>query len=169
VSDRAEVLADQVGELRVALNQWRTWAQFVWLGGGPVVGTDEELQASICAQFDALELAKSEWKALAAIGTWHKDCRPNRHQAAQELLKSQAVINKLADRIAELEAAQSDPARVQSVEEHPSIGSATETSSSLIRTVLPERITEQTKTDELSRIGNADVDPPLPYRREGRG
>jgi hypothetical protein len=34
---------------------WRSWAQFVYLGGGPVNGTDSELQAAVCAAQDARE------------------------------------------------------------------------------------------------------------------
>jgi hypothetical protein len=50
------------------------------------------------------EQARDEARTLAQVGTWHNECRPNRHMAARELAKSQAVINKLADRISELEA-----------------------------------------------------------------
>ncbi len=32
---------------------WRGWAQLVYLGGGPAVGTDGELRAAVCAAQDA--------------------------------------------------------------------------------------------------------------------
>ncbi len=47
----------------------------------------------------ALKASRDEYRALAKVGPWCNDCRPNRHKAAQELLKSQAVIDKLADTI----------------------------------------------------------------------
>jgi hypothetical protein len=47
---------------------------------------------------------RNTYKTLAGIGAWHNDCRPNRQQAARELQKSQAIIDKLADRITALEA-----------------------------------------------------------------
>lgn len=50
------------------------------------------------------EAEAAELRTLAQIGTWHKDCRPNRHMAARELQKSQAIINQLADTITELRA-----------------------------------------------------------------
>lgn len=56
------------------------------------------------AQLTTLAQARDEYRTLAKIGTWHNDCRPNRQQAVREIEKSQAVINKLADRISELEA-----------------------------------------------------------------
>ena len=47
---------------------------------------------------------RDDYRTLAEIGTWHKDCRPNREMAARELAKSQAIINKLADEITQLQA-----------------------------------------------------------------
>jgi hypothetical protein len=57
---------------------------------------------------DALESQQkeiAELQTLAKIGTWHDECRLNRQQAARELQKSQAVIDKLADEIKSLNAA----------------------------------------------------------------
>lgn len=51
---------------------------------------------------------RDAFKALTKVGTWHDDCRPNRQQAGRELAKSQAVIDKLADRISVLEQALAD-------------------------------------------------------------
>lgn len=34
------------------LQRWRGWAQFVYLGGGPVTLTDDELRAAVCAAHD---------------------------------------------------------------------------------------------------------------------
>jgi hypothetical protein len=65
--------------------------------------THFELLVDCAAEIDRLREQCDEYKVLAAVGTWHADCRPNRQKAAQELLKSQAVIDKLADRISELE------------------------------------------------------------------
>jgi predicted transcriptional regulator len=70
-----------------------------------------ELAASVSRSRDYLrvqlqvaEQARDEARTLAQIGTWHNECRPNREMAARELAKSQEVIDKLADRISELEA-----------------------------------------------------------------
>lgn len=35
------------------LKRWRDWAQFVYLGGGPVTLPDAELRAAVCASHDA--------------------------------------------------------------------------------------------------------------------
>lgn len=56
------------------------------------------------ARCAALAAERDEYKALAKVGPWHNDCRPNRHMAARELLKSQAVNDKLADTITSLNA-----------------------------------------------------------------
>jgi hypothetical protein len=56
-------------------------------------------------QFATLRTERDEYRTLAAIGTWHAECRPNRHMAARELQKSQAVIDKLADTISALRTA----------------------------------------------------------------
>lgn len=71
---------------------------------GSITGTiyDKGLLAEIAlqrARAEQAEAKRDEYKALAAVGPWHNDCRPNRHKAAEELQKSQAIINKLADRI----------------------------------------------------------------------
>lgn len=60
-----------------------------------------------CAAADLLEAQAQradEYKALANVGTWHNDCRLNRQQAARELLKSQAIIDKMADAVSALTA-----------------------------------------------------------------
>lgn len=65
----------------------------------------EKSSVSEAAPVDALTamtLERDTYRTLAAIGTWHNDCRPNRHMAARELEKSQAVIDKLADTISAL-------------------------------------------------------------------
>jgi len=51
---------------------------------------------------EAAERERDEFKTLANIGIWHDDCRPNRHMAARELAKSQAIIDKLADTVSTL-------------------------------------------------------------------
>lgn len=48
----SDVDADEVEAMRAALESWRAWAQFVWLGGGPVSATDEELRRRICEVAD---------------------------------------------------------------------------------------------------------------------
>ncbi len=35
-----------------ALTAWRAWAQFVFLGGGPVVDDDTTLQRKVCEQWE---------------------------------------------------------------------------------------------------------------------
>lgn len=40
-------------ELAKALTTWRSWAQFIFQGGGPVSGSDAELRAAVCAAYDA--------------------------------------------------------------------------------------------------------------------
>jgi hypothetical protein len=44
---------DQARALQRQLDAWRTWAQFVYGGGGPVTGTDDELRTMIGARQDA--------------------------------------------------------------------------------------------------------------------
>ncbi len=58
----------------------------------------------LIAEVEKLRVENQELRTLAKIGTWHNECRPNRHQAARELEKSQAIINKLADTISDLRA-----------------------------------------------------------------
>lgn len=53
----------------------------------------------LLAHLATVQQERDEYRTLAAIGVWHEDCRPNRHMAARELAKSQAVIDKLADTI----------------------------------------------------------------------
>jgi hypothetical protein len=53
---------------------------------------------------DKLKAERDEYKALASIGKWHDECRPNRHMAAETIQKQQAVIDKLADTITQLRA-----------------------------------------------------------------
>lgn len=43
--------------------------------------------------------ATPENRTDRCIGAWHDDCRPNRHQAADEIRKSQARIDQLADTV----------------------------------------------------------------------
>lgn len=54
----------------------------------------------LLAAISSLQAENTELKTLAKVGAWHDGCRPNREMAARELLKSQAVIDRLADRIA---------------------------------------------------------------------
>ena len=41
-----------VPALVAALEAWREWAQFVWLGGGPPEGTDDDLRRRVCEAAD---------------------------------------------------------------------------------------------------------------------
>lgn len=52
----------------------------------------------------ALRTSRDEYQALASVGTWHRDCRPNRKKAAEEIQKSQQRIDALATALAEREA-----------------------------------------------------------------
>lgn len=64
----------------------------------------EKIIHPLIAEVERQRIEIRELRTLAKIGTWHNDCRMNRKQAAQELEKSQAVINKLADTVSQLEA-----------------------------------------------------------------
>lgn len=49
----------KVTALEAALQKWREWAQFVYLGGGPLsLPDDEALRTAVCAVQDAREAAK---------------------------------------------------------------------------------------------------------------
>jgi hypothetical protein len=58
---------DEVEAMRAALKSWRTWAQFVWLGGGPVTVDDDELRRRICqaADIDVAEATPERQAYLA--------------------------------------------------------------------------------------------------------
>lgn len=50
-----------------ALTSWRTWAQFVFLDGGPVTLDDDALRAAVCDRWDKEKTElRSERDALAA-------------------------------------------------------------------------------------------------------
>lgn len=66
-----------------------------------VQASETDFHALVEQRDRALE-ERDTYRTLAAIGAWHKDCRPNREMAAREIQKSQAVINKLADTITAL-------------------------------------------------------------------
>lgn len=51
-----------------------------------------------------LRASRDQYKALASVGTWHEDCRPNRRKAADEIQKSQQRIDTLATDIQALTA-----------------------------------------------------------------
>ncbi len=53
--------------------------------------------ARVTAEREEARTSRDEFKALASVGTWHKDCRPNRHKAADEIQKSQQRIDTLAE------------------------------------------------------------------------
>lgn len=108
------------GDVRALLEQWRKRADAVEGNGDYAIDIRvannirdcaDELEAAALRRLGAPqdeEIARlkqeiRELRTLANIGTWHEDCRPNRHQAAREIEKSQEIINKLADRITELE------------------------------------------------------------------
>ncbi len=48
-------------------------------------------------KLQAVTQERDEYKALASVGTWHKDCRPNRKKAAEEIQKSQHRIDVLVE------------------------------------------------------------------------
>lgn len=62
---------------------------------------DEEIRL-LKVMLQVANRERDQYQTLAAIGTWHRECRPNREMAARELQKSQAIIDKLADTITEL-------------------------------------------------------------------
>ncbi len=51
-----EEYLEALREERLALSRWRGWAQFVFLGGGPVTKTDDELRTAICEAYDAASI-----------------------------------------------------------------------------------------------------------------
>jgi hypothetical protein len=44
---------EQAQALQAQLDAWRSWAQFVFGGDGPVVGPDDMLRTWVCAKYDA--------------------------------------------------------------------------------------------------------------------
>lgn len=58
--------------------------------------------SELTAECERLRASRDEYKALASVGTWHKDCRPNRRKAAEEIQKSQQRIDALAAEVARL-------------------------------------------------------------------
>lgn len=54
-------LQQQLGEQTARVNRWRGWAQFVYLGGGPAEGTDNELQKRVCGNQDEHVAAARRW------------------------------------------------------------------------------------------------------------
>jgi hypothetical protein len=50
--DALKQAATVIRQLATDLDAWRTWAQFVFLGGGPVTSTDTELRDLICRAID---------------------------------------------------------------------------------------------------------------------
>lgn len=42
----------EIERLSGALRAWRAWAQFAWLGGGPVEQSDAELRRAVCDRVD---------------------------------------------------------------------------------------------------------------------
>jgi chromosome segregation ATPase len=67
-----------------------------------IVERHSALRQSAEQRLEAAERERDAYRALAKIGIWHDDCRPNRHMAARELAKSQAIIDKLADTVSAL-------------------------------------------------------------------
>lgn len=47
-----EALVAEVERLRKELHRWRDWAQFVYLGGGPLCGDDDMLRSRVCETHD---------------------------------------------------------------------------------------------------------------------
>ena len=45
-------LLAELARLDERVEHWRSWAQFIWLGGGAPVGTDKELQRRACEASD---------------------------------------------------------------------------------------------------------------------
>lgn len=93
----ARAITDALGMAEDAVTQWRD-------------------------QLAAMTVQRDEYKALASVGTWHADCRPNRRKAAEEIAKSQAIINKLADEIAALKSSSPSPQTWQPISTAPKDG-----------------------------------------------
>jgi hypothetical protein len=70
--------ADRLAAMESALKQWRGWAQFVYLGGGPVTDDDDTLRNRVCETHDqetvplrsALERLIQQWRKDA--DDWEK-------------------------------------------------------------------------------------------------
>jgi cell division protein FtsB len=45
--------AEQIATLQARLDNWRRWARFVYKDGGPVTGSDSDLQKAVCETHDA--------------------------------------------------------------------------------------------------------------------
>lgn len=63
-------LEAELVQLRADLSAWRSWAQFVWLGGGEPIESDDELRQRMCEEADrglaaALELFVDKVNARA--------------------------------------------------------------------------------------------------------
>lgn len=55
---------EQLHLYREELDRWRSWAQFVFLGGGPLTMNDDELRQAVCQKFDDEKaLHDPEWAA----------------------------------------------------------------------------------------------------------
>ena len=53
MSDHPRTLEQEmIDALARELSRWRGWAQFVFLNGGPVKLTDDELRAAVCEKYD---------------------------------------------------------------------------------------------------------------------
>lgn len=70
-----ELEAERV-QLRADLSAWRSWAQFVWLGGGEPIGSDDELRQRMCEEADrvladALDLFVDRVNARAETDVEH--------------------------------------------------------------------------------------------------
>lgn len=52
--------ASAVRQVVKALDDWRSWAQFVCLGGGPVTATDAVLREAVCETHDSETLAVAQ-------------------------------------------------------------------------------------------------------------
>jgi len=90
-------------EAETALKQWRSWANFVFLKGGPPLGTDAELQKRVCEQWDAdvaasrsLETA-SELKRLRQENKTFECMLPPLHAKIAEL-KAQLAASDAPER-----------------------------------------------------------------------
>ena len=96
--ESAAQLAFRVVKLEDALEHWRSWAQFVYLGGGPVTKPDNELRAGVNARHDKDVLdVRAELSAVL--------CDPSRVNPSDDAASLHWQLDNALRRVAILEAA----------------------------------------------------------------
>ncbi len=128
-------LQAQLTEAESALSAWRSWAQFVYLEGGPVTKSDDELWIAVCAEHDTdLAGVKSALSAAQQEARhWHDEADrvsgsalvvaseyTARLEAAQQELKQEREAHRVCSRgqqliLDQLNKAQQEIARLKAL------------------------------------------------------